>query len=383
MTIAVGRLEKLYAVAESTYGTAVQPAATNAVRFKSFSASQAIERVIRDDKRVTRSALEQITRRKSVEWSLESYLLPSGAAGTAPDGHDDLLESAFGTETVNASTSVVYTLAREFEKPLSLHHTLGASISSPDDRIAAETIRGAVVDQVTFNLSGSDEAMVSYQGFAKDIIRAGISAVVSFTGNTITVTSGDGPKFDAGMVLRVGSVDNITISSVSGDVLTTSSTSGIANGNAITPQLIQTSQTFASGASPISGILGSFLIDSVAFPIVSAQIVLANGSKAHNDRFGTDSVVSYNLGNRRVTGSITYRLTDSNFLELAKTKSFGTRDLQLISGTVAGSIATFDLNTCKFEYSPLVVNSLDDILITQAFTALGSSGEDELSLTFT
>lgn len=383
MTIAVGRLEKLYAVAESTYGTAVQPAATNAVRFKSFSASQGIERAPRDDKRTTRSLLEQITRRKTVEWSLESYLLPSGAAGTAPDGHDDLLESAFGTETVNAGTSVVYTLSREFTKPLSLHHCLGASITSPDDRIAAETIRGAVVDQVTFNLSGADEAMVSYQGFGKDILRAGISAVVSFTGNTITVTSGDGPKFDAGMVLRVGSVDNISITSVSGDVLTTSSTSGIANGNAITPQIIQTSQTFTSTASPISGILGSFTIDAVSFPIVSAQIVLSNGSKAHNDQYGSDSVVSYNLGNRRVTGSITYRLTDANFLELAKTKSFGSRALSLVSGTVAGSIATFAVPVAKFEYAPLVVNSLDDILVTQAFTALGSSGEDELSLTLT
>jgi len=382
--VALGREERLFVVPETTYGAAASaPAGGNATRFTSMQVNQSEERIVRADKKNSRSSLKTVARRKSVDWSITGYLMPSGAAGTAPDGCDDIFEAAFGTETINASTSVVYTLAKEFEKSLTLHKAVGNALASG---ILAEMVRGAVVNQLTFNLSGSEEAMVTASGFGADVLRAGKSlSTTTGTSTTLGVTAGDGPKFDAGMYINVDADADLLISAVSGDNLTIPSTA-LVTGDVIAPSACVKSQTFVSTADALSGVLGSCTLAGSALSIISAQINLSNGIVMHNDRFGTDKANSFHQGNRSVTGSITIRLNETNFLTLAKAKQNTNASvvaLTLVSGTAAGLIATFSMPTILLDYTALPSTPDQELIVTLPFVAYGASGEDELSLTLT
>jgi hypothetical protein len=381
---ALGREEKLFVVAESTYGAAAAaPAATDALRFLEASFTQAIERAPRDDKRATRSLLELIQRRKTVDWSVSGYLLPSGAAGTAPDGWDELLTAGFGTETINAGVSVVYTLALEGCPSLTLHRAFGLSSTQSQ---GGEMIRGAVVSSVNFALSGSDEAKVTVSGFAADVLRAGVGTVSTDDGSDVVLAEADRARaFDAGMYVDVDSESGLLISAVDEgtNTLTMAAHTAQTAADPVVPSVVPLAQTFAAGASPIAGILGSTDLDSSSFNIISAEINVSNNDNPHNDRYGSDKTTSFNRGNRSVTGNMVVRLTDTNFVDIARTKNNELRDLQIVSGTSAGSIATFDLNQVNFDYSAINPGGPEDIQVTLPFTALASSAEDELTLTLT
>lgn len=380
MTVALGREEKLYAVPEVTFGTAVQPVAGDAVRFKSLQFGMNQVQVNRDDRRATRSYLAKVVRRKDATWSASGYLLPSGAAGTAPDGWDALLKAGFGTEALSGGVSAAYTLLKENTKSLSLHRAIGYAAATD---IAAETMRGCVVNQLQFKLSGQDEALITASGMGKDVLRAGVTTIVSDSGTAVAVASGKGPLFDAGMYVDVGATSAVLINSVATDTLTCASHGAGSNGNAISPTICNTSQTFTSTAVPVAGILGSVTLDSASFTVVTAEITLQNGVQMHNDTFGYDSAQSFHLNERTVNGNIAFRLTDANALNIFKTKSFGNSSLTLVCGTTAGSIATFSLPIVRFDYAAIQIGGAQDIIVTMPFQALGSSGEDELSLTFT
>jgi len=109
-THALGRTQRGYAVTEGTPGTQEKPAGTDAVRALSLGRDPQQERKDRDDWRQTRSRLERITGKASIAWDMESYLMPSGAAGTPPDIHP-FLKAAMGAYTNTPSTSDVYTLS--------------------------------------------------------------------------------------------------------------------------------------------------------------------------------------------------------------------------------------------------------------------------------
>lgn len=381
---AFGRQEKLYAVPETTYGAAASaPAAGNAVRFLEASFAQSEDRIPRSDKRGTRSLLETIVQRLSVQWSVRGYLLPSGAAGTAPDGWDDIFEAGFGTETINASTNVIYSLAKEFEKTLTFHRAFGSSLT---DASLAEMVRGGVVNQLQFTLSGSEPAMVSASGFAADILRAGRGTINTDSGTVINFSgTGEAHNFDAGQYVDIDSVTDQLISSVStgANTITVPSHSAQSNGEFVAPSACIKGQTFTSTAVPISGILGSCSLEGTTLTIKGAEINLNNGAVAHNDHYGTNKTDGYHQGNRSVEGSIRVRLDASNFNRVAKTRRSTKIALSLVSGTVAGSIATFALSNVIVDYTPIPSNAEGDIEVNLPFKAYGSSGEDELTLTLT
>lgn len=384
MTYAVQREERAFVTEESTYGVIpAAPAAGEALRFLQITVSPTEDRPFRRDKRATRSFLETIQMRKNVSWSMNGYLLPSGAAGTAPDGWDSILEAAFGLETINASTSVVYTLVKEFSKSFTITRAYGNAAAYA---VAAEAVRGCVPQTVTFNLSGADAAMIEVSGFGADVLRAMRAEIVADSGTVVEVVAGKAKGFDAGMYIDVDTIaDNlITAVSEADDELTMAAHTAQLAGEFVVPSACVKSQTFTSTAKPIGGILGSCSLDSSSFSIISAQIVLNNNPNQHNDKYGFNRTSGHSLGNREVTGSITFRVDDTNIIDLIRSKNNTLRDLQLVAGTVAGSIATFDLNTVLFDLTPIPAGEEGDLIVTLPFRALGSSaGENELTLTFT
>ena len=383
----LGREEKAYVVQEATFGVAASvPAVTNAVKFLNLSIDQKEDRVEREDKRASRSFLARVQRRKNVTWSIDGYLLPSGAAGTAPDGWDDLLTNVFGLQTIVGSTSVTYTLVKEYQHSLTLHRAVGHTLANA---VFAEMARGCVADKLSIKLSGADEAKITISGFGVDVLRCGASLSTS-TGSitSLVVTAGDGPKFDAGVYINVDVDADLLVSAVSTDTLTIPTTT-VAVADKIVPSACVKGQTFVSTAVPISGILGSCTLAGSTIEVVSAEVNLENNTKIHNDKYGAAVATGYHAANRKVSGSIQVRLTADNFLTIAKAKGLSTGAvpanvaLILVAGTAAGSIATLNMPTVQLDYSAIPSVAAEEIMVTLPFIALGNSGEDELTLALT
>ena len=108
----LGRNQRFFAKEEVTYGVYLKPAATDAIKVLSTAMEFGQARDPRTDTRQTRSVLEQITGKKTVPWSVEKHLIPSGTAGTPPDDHEMLLNAIGGAVgyTNTPATSDAYRL---------------------------------------------------------------------------------------------------------------------------------------------------------------------------------------------------------------------------------------------------------------------------------
>jgi len=186
--IALGADELLYVSLETTYGVWKRPVAADGVRVKEINFGRDQERVTRDDKLGTRSHTERIKRKKTVEWTVRAYLVPSGVdpsvTATPPD-IGDLLKALFGAETVNAGTDVTYSLVRDQDISLSLHRI--------DDHFA-ESLTGCVPNNATFRWSGTDEPEVEFSGFGKNWVITNTSLVAGgapILGTQINIRDGE------------------------------------------------------------------------------------------------------------------------------------------------------------------------------------------------
>src|SRR3990167_3839709 len=95
---ALARQRRFFVSAETTIGTFVKPAATDAVKVLKANIGFQPTRKDRADSRQSRSTLARITGKTTVPFSIEKYLIPSGTAGTPPDDHL-LLYAAIGAYT--------------------------------------------------------------------------------------------------------------------------------------------------------------------------------------------------------------------------------------------------------------------------------------------
>lgn len=372
----LGRNRRFYAKAESSFATFAKPAGTDAIKVLKSSFDFKQERKDRMDSRQTRSVLERITARKEVSWTLEAYLVPSGAAGTAPD-IGPLLKALLGTETVNASTSVVYTpSSAQSMGSLSMVHEFNTSFM--------EAVRGAWVEQGTLKIDGGNEPRLEFQGGASDHGGAGVTTLDgALSGGETAVTITDAFSIDVGTVISIGSSTNheVTAVNAAGTGLTvTPAVSGAqSNGASVTPYV----PTETTAGSPIAGVVGSFTVDGTTVLITAAEVTIKNNYKALTDEAFASAVSDVIAGFREVSGTLTIRARRDVMIQFQKRKTFTTRDLVLVCGNAAGKILTVDMNQVEFEFSALEIPEAEEGTFQVPFKALGSSGEDEISLTFT
>lgn len=374
---AVGRNQKFFAKAETTFATFAKPAATNALKVLKSEMSFKQERKDRMDARSSRSVLERITGKQEVTWSVEKYILPSGSAGTAPDD-GDIWKNLLGVETVNASTSVVYT-------PSASQSALGSlSLVRHFNDVVMEALAGAVCESASVKLSGGDEPKVTFEGFAAKHIHTGYSTTsgaLSGGESSISIQSADVYNFENGSVIQVGTSTNHEVTSGGGTstlTLGTTISGAQSSGVAVAPYV--PSETTAG--SPIAGVLGSLTVDGTALLISSAEVNIKNNHKQVNDEAFYAYTTDYVPGFREVTGSLTVRARRDFVLYLGKRKAFTTRDLQLICGTTSGAKFKIDIDYAEFEFSALEAPEAEEVTFTLPFKALGSSGEDEITVTF-
>jgi hypothetical protein len=183
--IALGADELMYASLETVcYGTWQRPVGTDALRVKEITFGRSQERVTRDDKLGTRSHTERISRKKTVEWSFRSYLVPSGidpsVAATPPD-IGDVFAALFGVETINAGQDVTYSLLRQNVLSLTLHR-IGVNY--------AESLTGCVPNAATISWSGTEEPEIEVSGFGKNwviTVKGETASATTVTGTTVKV----------------------------------------------------------------------------------------------------------------------------------------------------------------------------------------------------
>ena len=367
---ALGRNRAFFCKAETTYGTFVKPAATDAAKVLSCSFDFSQERRNRVDSRTVRSVSERITGRKTVSWSLESYLIPSGSGSTDPD-LAPLFKAAMG-----ASSSQVFSL------------TSGQALDSLSlvqqmNNVVSEAVSGAYVETMTINMTGGDDPKVSFDGTASTHIHTSTTTAVGSGSSSTSLTVADADAIEIGSVIKIGtgSADNIKVTDKSGAVITLESASSWSGSDAVVPYT--PSETTAGSPSP--GITGSITLSgNTGIEIVGFDVTLKNNIKAIADEAFASTVTDFIPGYRDVTGNLQVRCAKDQALEIGKRKGFSARDLQIVSGSGTGNVITIDMDQIEFGFSSLSIPESEEVMIDLPFVALAqdASSNDEITITF-
>ena len=390
---ALGRNRKFYVNEETTYIDSenvatdfVKPAGTDAAVILNASFTPAQERKVRDDARASRSALEQITGKKSATWSVESYVLPSGTAGTAPD-LGPLFKGAMGTETVSGGTRVTYSL--------NTNQDLGSfSLTQFFNETFMETLTGCYVNSMTISVAGGEEPKVTFEGESSGLyiptttspsaaqLTAGESTATvdgSGTGTSFDVHAGEGENFKPGSVISVGSDTDLVVTAVSNDTITVDSSITFTDDDEVKP--FAPTETVAG--SPIAGILGSLTLAGNSLPITSFEVTVANNNKGIADEAFVAGTSDYVPGFRDVTGSLSIRCRRDLAIEIGKRLDFGTQAIVVTCGDTAGKKLIVEIDDAEFEVAAVDTPQSDEVVVPMNFRALATSaGEDEIVIKF-
>jgi hypothetical protein len=390
---ALGRNRKFYVNEETTYIDSenvatdfVKPAGTDAAVILNASFTPAQERKVRDDARASRSVLEQITGKKSATWSVESYVLPNGSAGTAPD-LGPLFKGAMGTETVSGGTRVTYSL--------NTSQDLGSfSLTQFFNETFMETLTGCYVNSMTISVAGGEEPKVTFEGESSGLyiptttspsaaqLAAGESTATvdgSGTGTSFDVHAGEGENFKPGSVISVGSDTDLVVTAVSNDTITVDSSITFTDDDEVKP--FAPTETVAG--SPIAGILGSLTLAGSSLPITSFEVTVANNNKGISDEAFVAGTSDYVPGFRDVTGSLSIRCRRDLAIEIGKRLDFGTQAIVVTCGDTAGKKLIIEIDDAEFEVAAVDTPQSDEVVVPMNFRALATSaGEDEIVIKF-
>lgn len=373
---ALGRERKFFAVAEVTAGTFVAPASTDAAKMMKVDMSFEPTRSPRGDSRQTRSLMERITGKSKISWSAEGYLIPSGTAGTAPDAHL-LFKAVMGSYANTPATSDVYTLANSQDvDTVSLVRHAG---------VVMEALRGAWVDTMTITASGGDPPKVKFEGGAMGHIHTGPAVLEDAISSSTTMVLTSATQYNVwdGSVISIGGDDNSDAGyEVTVDTARPSFTLGTSLSASDAAEVLPYTPSETTSGNPIAGVYGSLTVDGTAFPITQFEVVVKNAIKPLEDEAFKELPDDVIPGYREVTGSISVRARKSQIIELGHRKAFPAQDIAVTLGQTAGKRCKIDINTAEFDFAPLEIPEADEAVISLPFTALGSSGEDEISVTF-
>ena len=379
MAFQYGEDQVAYAKAETTFGTAVKPTATDALLVTQMNVTPIRDRPIVSDRENTRSVQERIDGRSSASFSMSGTVRPSGVAGTAPD-IGGLLKHAFGTETVAAWMSVTYTLLKD---PSALSLSIYRKLAD-----VLDGVYGAVITGLTLNWSGDDFATWSIEGIGKEFLSAGKDAADGAGSSSSSLTVDDGDFYDKYGIIKIGSEDNsgagIQITAVSGNVLTLESTFSWSD-NDVTEAFVPTG-TFTG--SPVYGTTGSLSWDGGSSTVqhIGGSVSLQTGIGLHEREYGTSTPNSVTLpSDRQVTCNMSMLLEDTEWDKQGEFRKRTAQDIHAVIGTTAGSILTIDMPRAEIDPAGVDASTgMVEVSVSgQALTSTTSATEDELQLIFT
>jgi len=375
---AYGREQIVFVKAEGAdaYGTLVHPAGGDAIKVLSCKMNISQERKDRLEKGSTRSIISRFTGRKSADWSIEKYSLPSGSKGTKPD--DAVLwEAMFGKEEVHQDTSVDYILLAEPSISLSIFNDVGPH---------REAICGAVPSKWSFKFGGGDEPKVTFSGEAKDHYLCGSDTLAEDATTTTAITVADARQFAIDMLIKVGTEDNsaagfkITEINYGTNVLTLNAqVASQSSGAAVVP--LPLTPTTIGNVIPV--IVGNVKIGTPEILITGCSFDVDQKVGLRNDEFGSESASGFRHPDfREVTCSLDLYFKKNAAKWLNDAKRFTAQDIEVNLGDTEGYKMEIDANQVEFEIPNIDVPDSDECTISLAGKCLGSAGEDEIVVKF-
>ncbi|MBA7544245.1 hypothetical protein ES705_36597 [subsurface metagenome] len=373
-----GREQIVYAKAETAdaFGTLVQPSAADAMKVLSCNMNVSQERKDRLEKGSSRSIINRFSGRKSADWSIEKYVLPSGARGTKPD--DAILwEALFGTEEVHMDASVDYLLSAEPSISLSIFSIVGPHY---------EAICGAVPSKWGLKFGGGDEPKVTFSGEAKDHYLCSSGKLAEAASETTAITVNDARQFAIGMLIKVGTEDNSGAGFKIADINYTINLLTLdaqVSDQAVDAAVIPLPLSATTTGDVIPVIVGNVKIGTPTILITGCSFDVDQKVALRNDEFGSESASGFRHPEfRDVTCSLDMYFKKDAAKWLNDAKRFTAQDIEVNLGTTEGYKMEIDANQVEFEIPTIDVPDTGECTITLSGKCLGSSGEDELKVCF-
>ena len=387
---ALGRNLRFFCKKESAaggaYGTSSQEALAGGDAAKVLSSSMefTVARNDRMDSRTSRSVLERITGKQEISWSCESYLLPK--SGTDAPDIDPFIEAAMGG-AFGASTAKTYKFSDSNALPT-------CRIARTANGVLREDLFGAYVEEMSISASGGEEPKISFSGGAFNYALTGTGtthASSSVTSTSVPMVSGDGVNFMVGSCIDINGGSAIVTAKSAADTLTV--TSGTyTNNEAVTPE---TYTETGAGGSPVNGISGSLTLNSVSLPVTSFDVTVTNGIKALSDEAFEKGTSDFVAGFRSVKGNISVRARKDFIKSLAQRyvqlngtdptatnydPTFSSVALVVTMGSTTGYKVVATMSKVEIDFAGIEIPESEEAVLSLPFTALGTSGSDELTL---
>jgi hypothetical protein len=384
-TIAIARQQTIFAKLEATAGTLVFPAGTDVVVAAGIGAMVQQPSFTDSDEIVdSRDTLARFQDKYPPgDWSFPVYARPSGTAGTAPS-EDVLMESLMGEKTVVGGTSVTYTLATtkpSFSMWMKKGHTVFFAW-------------GCTVGALKSGLETKGGHKMEFSGQFMGMCWVGtdtISALAALGAASVVVH--DAKKFSVGghvefvegsTVYDATTGYAITAVNVATNTLTVSPVLEVALDaeSVIRPYL----PTASAVGTSLENRKGYAKLDTITTPLRSMNLNISDMPKYLDDEVTDDDFpTAYVETKRSIDGAIDVYFRENDlkyFYDGYNASPAGDIALQVIVGDAAGSIITYDMPT-----SSLSVPALEDadptVALNMPYKALGSSGEDSISITYT
>jgi len=382
-TIAIAREQKIFVGKEVTKGTLLAPASCSLIiaagygkltQQSSFTNSPEIIN--------SRDIIDRFQDRTMPgDWSIPVLARPSGTAGTAPM-EDVLLECLAGTKTITGGTSVAYTPA--IAKPsfslymLKDHTVFSACGCSVGAFKAALSTKGAL----QYDMSGKFMRMY-YAG------TDALNGAVLINATTIVVTNskkfsiGSYIEFVEGGVVKNNSNAGYKITAITVATHTLTITPGAQEALDTASVVRGFLPTGTEVGAPVESRLGVAKIDGASFNVQSMEFNIADEPKYLDDEITTSGYTEeYVETMRSISGnlSIYFRENDAQYFYDGLNNTV--RTLDMVTGTVAGSIVTIDSNRVSLDV-PTTEESDPTIALKMGFLALGTNGEDSFTITYT
>lgn len=375
--------EECFAIVETSCGTLKKPTAgdrmysTDPVAFKQAQNFEEDEQI-----RATASEFAPLKGVKNPgDWSLDSYVKPSGARGTPPE-HDVLFQCLMGAGALVAGPprSYRYTLANQLDA-MSLWTKKGHTVFA---------FRGTAVEQAVFNVAGGELSKINWSGQYMEQLWAGTTVANDTCGagsTVIQLNTGAAMLYVEGMYVEVGTDDNGGNGYLLTDVNYTNDTITIPSLNTnqgVNPTISPWWPTSSAEVGvPQHGKQGIVTIDNTPSVILSATVTLKNNIKFYIDeknnvwtaeRFGRP-------GKRMVTGNINHYFLERGATYFYKAEYEVSDALVIPVGNVAGFIMNINIPYARYETPE--VSGDEEFEQPMDFKGIASAaGNDEINIVF-
>ena len=379
-TVALAMQQTVFAVKETTKGTAVFPTLASQLiaAAGTFEINQQASFTDSDEINNTLDVLERFQDQVGAgSWKCPMYIRPSGAAGTAPMGKV-LFESLMGVETTAASTSVTYSQATT--KPsFTLWGKKGHTVFMAS---------GACAEACKISFSNKGGAKAEFSGGFMRMGWAGVGEVNgAVSGSTsVVLAAGHTKFFTAGMYVQFDADTNTNagykISSINHTTHTLTMVDSITCGDkAVIKGFLPTGLTAVG--TPLENNMTTIEFDSVAKNLKSLTLDINSPVAWQTDEITTSGYVEEYVEDKRnisISADVLFREQDlSYFYDATQNTKV---DIDIVISNGAGKTCSINLPYTELEI-PSISDSNPTVSLSISGKALGSSGEDSCSIVFT